>query len=485
MPTSITRENEAIGIDTMKAWLTQMAWVRPLIVEVPLFFLSIELIEIFLSKSELSLLAWRPDLYWIGIIIFGFVYGLRVGGATAIIAALIEVPWEAIVKLYGMEFTTALVHPFLMLAGGIAASLLASRDKHALLSYRQAAVEIANQVSDIEEDRQRLIEANLELEKKAVTREDTVLTLYSAAQNLSSLEIEKIYHNIPDLLIRYLNARTCSIYIYNNNQLNLVSEKAWSSPDQHPQVYDQNHGLFRLLIQKRRVLYPTDLDGVDEAVLVTPLLTKDKNLFGMLKIEEMTFADLHPNTVQTVQILSDWVMQAIENAHAYGSIAESQIHDELTNAYTFNYFQGRLVKEMNLSKRYHLDLSILFLRLDDFEQIPEDTQKTVLRVVHRVLEFQLRSDDLIARLREEDDGQFSVILPFTDAKGAAIAAERCANDINGYEFKPYEDEERILRLSWSIFETRDQSLYMHPIVIDYMSNNPEQRIDRLVERLLE
>ncbi|MBF0277386.1 MAG: GAF domain-containing protein [SAR324 cluster bacterium] len=468
----------------MNKILKQFSGLRTLILEIPLFFISIELLDRYLQRFDLSLSAWRPDLYWIGIVGFGFMYGLRFGGLVGGTAALIQIPWAELKELYGMDFTISLAHPFLMLAGGIVAGMLSSRDKNALFEFRQKAIQLATKIDHIEEDRQRLINANLELEKKAVSREDTVLTLYSAAQKLSSLEVEKIYENVPELLIRYLNARSCSVYLFDKNQLQLIAQQNWTSSEQHPQKYDRNHPLYRLLQQKGRVLYPTDLKGVDDSVLIAPLMTPDKRLFGMFKIEDMAFVDLNPNAVQLIQILGEWVMQAVENAKTYGASAQTQIQDEITGAHSFAYFQSRLGREIHLTKRYHLDLSVLFIRIKGYSKMSSDVKKTVLSMVYRVLEFQIRSDDLIARMREEDSDQFAVILPFTGAKVAQIAMKRCLADIEEFGFKPFKNKKIPLVLTWEAFETKDQSLYTHPIVVEYVSEKPDHRIDQMVERLL-
>ncbi len=467
----------------MKALLQYFSKVRVVILEIPAFFLFIEAFEIYLQTIQLSLSPFKDHLYWLGILGFGYVYGFPIAVLTATIAGLFTLNWRGIHELYAIHLASELSVPFLFLLEGILVGIFFNRDQSSLAEAQTTTRELTGRIEDLEGDRQRLIDANLALEKKAVSREDTVLTLYESAQKLGSLEVEEIFENIPGLLTDYLHAESCSIYIHENHQLALVAQQNWENDQQYPRIYEHSHPLYKLVQQKKRILTERELEGVDDAILAAPLITQDKRIYGILKIEQISFMNLHPASLQIIQMLSDWTIKAIENAQSFGARKEAQVHDEETGAHTFFYFKERLKREIRLARRYKLDLSILFVSVINFDRMDQDTQQTVLRIVYRVMEFQFRGDDIITR-GDDERYQFCLILPFTNQDGAEMAVQRCAGEIFGYEFKPFESEEELLLLAWDVVSTDDQSLFAHPIVLEIIPEDKQDRTEEMIERLL-
>ncbi len=451
--------------------------------EIPLFFLFIEGFELYLQTVQLSLAPFKDHLYWLGILGFGYVYGFSISVLTASIAGLVTINWRGIHDLYAIQLASELSPPFLFLLEGILVGIFFNRDQSSLAEAQTTVDDLTNRVTDMEGDRQRLIEANLALEKKAVSREDTVLTLYESAQKLGSLEVKEIFEHIPSLLTDYLHAESCSIYIHENHQLVLASQKNWDNDEQYPRVYDQNHPLYKLVQQKKRILSERELEGVDDSIITAPLITQEQQVYGILKIEQISFMNLHPASFQIIQMLSDWTIKALENAQSFGASKKAQVHDEETGAYTFFYFKERLQREIRLARRYNLDLSVLFVSVMNFDLMDKETQNTVLRIIYRVIEFQVRGDDIITR-GDDEKYQFCLILPFTSMEGVEMGIERCTKEIVGYEFKPFKNEDDLLLLTWEVASTGDQSLFVHPVVLDIIPEDAHDRTDEMIARLL-
>ncbi len=459
--------------------------LRASLLEIPIFFILLELFDAYLQTLQLSLQEIKPHIYWIAILTFGSVYGLPISLLMGILTALLSISWENLGHAYALSLAAELAIPLLFLLEGGIVGILSQRRQMILDERKNMSQELANQLTTLEADRQRLIEANLALEKKAVTREDTVLTLYESAQKLSSLQADEIFKNVPNLLIEYLHAEACSVYVHENHQLVMIAQLHWQNETEYPSIYDHRHPLYKLLQQKRRLLTERELEGIDEAILIAPLLTREQRLYGMLKIERMAFMNLYPASLQIFQMLSDWTMQALENAQSFGMSKQSQLMDQNTGAYTFFYFQERLKREIRLARRYHLDLSVLYVAITNFSRMEPEVQQTVLRIVYRVMEFQFRGDDLITRTSEGQQYQFYIIMPFTNREGAKVAIQRCLQDIEGYEFKPFQDnEDEILLLTWEILETQDQSLFTDEIVLEIVADDSHDRTSEMVEKLL-
>jgi diguanylate cyclase (GGDEF)-like protein len=105
-------------------------------------------------------------------------------------------------------------------------------------------------------------------------------------------------------------------------------------------------------------------------------------------------------------------------------------HDVATGLWNARHFLATLQKETRRAKRYDLDLSVLYLDVDDFREINERHGDLVgdilLREVAIVLKNKIRDIDLAARLAGEE---FGLILPETERMGAFLVAERIRKEM--------------------------------------------------------
>jgi diguanylate cyclase (GGDEF)-like protein len=99
--------------------------------------------------------------------------------------------------------------------------------------------------------------------------------------------------------------------------------------------------------------------------------------------------------------------------------------DAQTGLWNTRQFLSALQKESRRSKRYRLDLSVLYLDLDDYREVNERHGELVgdilLREIAILLKNKIRDIDMAARLAGEE---FGLILPETERMGAYLVAER-------------------------------------------------------------
>ena len=109
---------------------------------------------------------------------------------------------------------------------------------------------------------------------------------------------------------------------------------------------------------------------------------------------------------------------------------KSSAQDSLTGLYNQRYFRSALQKELRRSKRYELDLSLLYMDLDDFREINERYGDLVgdilLKEVAILIKNKIRDIDVAARHSGEE---FVLLLPETERMGAYLVAERIRHEI--------------------------------------------------------
>ena len=109
---------------------------------------------------------------------------------------------------------------------------------------------------------------------------------------------------------------------------------------------------------------------------------------------------------------------------------KSSALDPLTGLYNQRYFRSALQKELRRAKRYELDLSLLYMDLDNFREINERYGDLVgdvlLKEVAILVKNKIRDIDVAARYSGEE---FVLLLPETERMGAYLVAERIRREI--------------------------------------------------------
>lgn len=110
---------------------------------------------------------------------------------------------------------------------------------------------------------------------------------------------------------------------------------------------------------------------------------------------------------------------------AFEKTAESSISDGLTGLYNRRYFDEALTNEVNRTKRYGMEFSLLFLDLDNFKNVNDSmghkAGDVVLKRIADLILATKRGEDTAARYGGEE---FVVILPETGKIKALVIAER-------------------------------------------------------------
>jgi len=146
---------------------------------------------------------------------------------------------------------------------------------------------------------------------------------------------------------------------------------------------------------------------------------------GILLVDNsMTKNPIDDKTITILSIISHAVGIAINNSKIYSNALREAIHDELTGLHNRRYFNERLVDEVDRSRRYGSEISLLLCDIDRFKNV-NDTYghlagDKVLRLIGRIFRNKLRKTDIIARYGGEE---FAIVLLNTGKKKAFEIAD--------------------------------------------------------------
>jgi len=127
---------------------------------------------------------------------------------------------------------------------------------------------------------------------------------------------------------------------------------------------------------------------------------------------------------------------AIENVSFYKELHYLTVTDPLTHMHNYRYFINSLDYELKRLKRFHGDLALLMMDIDDFksynDQLGHLEGDELLKEIGLTINLNLREVDILCRYGGDE---FVIILPGTDKKGAIVTAEKIRNCIENTKFQ--------------------------------------------------
>lgn len=166
-----------------------------------------------------------------------------------------------------------------------------------------------------------------------------------------------------------------------------------------------------------RVLEETIQEG-DQNLCAADTAQMLKSIFDELRQMQGRFDDYSGN-LKTKTSRLDGIIESLNR------LEEAVLTDELTQLANRRGWDQRVDTEFKRFKRYDHQASLFLLDIDDFKKLNDTFGHLIgdqaLREVARVIGSCIREVDFAARYGGEE---FTVLLPDTDLKGAAVAAER-------------------------------------------------------------
>lgn len=166
-----------------------------------------------------------------------------------------------------------------------------------------------------------------------------------------------------------------------------------------------------------------------QSVLVLPLLHGDRVL-GTLTLAAARERQFPRATREILRVLSHQLSVGLQNARMYRAMEERATTDGLTGLTNHRAFQERLAQIHALAERTGRNFSLILTDIDHFKKV-NDTHghpvgDAVLKRVAAVFAGRARKVDIVARYGGEE---FVLVLPDTDAEGAAIFANKLREEV--------------------------------------------------------
>jgi len=150
--------------------------------------------------------------------------------------------------------------------------------------------------------------------------------------------------------------------------------------------------------------------------------------------------------------LAEWLASqagvALENARLHDVVQRQASTDDLTGLVNRRRFIEALQAEVERARRFGSALTVILTDLDDFKRVNDEfghhAGDIVLRSFAELMQSHMREVDVPGRIGGEE---FAILLPETDADGAASVAERMRQSLDAVSVPV--DEHRSVRVTAS------------------------------------
>lgn len=396
------------------------------LIEVVLGLVLVSVVNVYLFADDLGYSKASPHPYWLVVVLIAVRYGFSGGFWAGLSAALFFLGFKALrVAPAPLDFAEMGLwgQPLLFLVVGI---VLGEIREQQIRRYEELDLkknDLQNSYERLEKQYQALDKAKQEIDGRIISQEQTLYTLYEAAQALRSLDEQDISPAALDLLREYLQVEECSVYMLEDEQLKL---KAAIRPEgeQAPLTLSSEEGMVgRAMLQGETISLNAFLKG--DAPTVGPVIAapihhpSNSVALGVLAVDKMPFLKFTPESVKMVSMIADWCGASLVNARIHRDTKSKLIVDEILQAYTPDYLKQRLLEEYLRARRYELPLSVLVLRLPQAGNESEAGDE-ILVAFSLALKEQIRKIDLL--FLSERKGQFVLLLPNTPIQGARVVS---------------------------------------------------------------
>lgn len=179
-------------------------------------------------------------------------------------------------------------------------------------------------------------------------------------------------------------------------------------------------------------------------------LVVEARLIGILVVR-VTVDPMTGGQREDLGTIADMLGHTLHNVQTYEQLHQQNITDDLTGLYNARHFHHLMDYEIERSKRYGHDLSLIFIDLDHFKRI-NDTYghlvgSALLAEVGRFFEHNMRKINLACRYGGDE---FAILLPSTSKAGALALGGMLREALNKTKFSGGESHVITITASFGI-----------------------------------
>ena len=355
------------------------------------------------------------------------------------------------------------------------------------IENRKAFIEIFRMMNEL-----KVINESIETEKKDLRKKNQELTFINrlSSEVAYDLNWEMILPRILNTgVLNVLNPALFGMLYHINSRWNLalhlsegeINKKILGRlKEEMTQIFFSISGESVSITDNNVHLYSSDIkiSSAEEISLskqVVLPLSLAGNLLGMIAVLAKHNQEYSNDKIELLSTVSNILAMSLKNAQEYHRLKEMAVRDGLTGILNRKGFQDFLQKEFHSAKRYHRQLSLIMIDVDNFKKINDSLGHQagdfVLRELAKCLMGSIRQADIVCRYGGDE---FAILLPNTDIKQAEMLLRRILSDVRNQAFE-WESETIDVKISCGISTAGE--LEKHDTETDLISKADERLYD--------
>jgi diguanylate cyclase (GGDEF)-like protein len=327
---------------------------------------------------------------------------------------------------------------------------------------------MADSYNSIKTDFEKLQDKFPEIEKMSQDLNHRLLELYSLYQIglalSTTLDLDEILNMFKKMFRNTLRVDRFGIFLIDRSNSTLTLQTSFGMSNNIVAAktsFKFDEDIFGEALMFEKTIHVPDVqkekrfkyfnDGTNNgSFLILPLLLQQNKPIGVISLYREKTDSFKKNEISLFNKIALEISKVVDKTLLFRQTKELSITDDLTGLYNRRYFNERIDREVQRSRRYKRPLAILMIDIDHFK-IYNDINghlmgDEILKRIGHTLENNVRKTDILARYGGEE---FVVILPEIDKANAIQVAEKLRSTIEIKRF-PHEQKQPNGKLTISV-----------------------------------
>lgn len=404
---------------------------RTALIESLLFITVMLAINILFGNGD-RFLSIQPHPFWVILLLIVVQYGTYEGIVCTIMMTLaIYVQNLPVMGLSESPYNYLMRIGWLPMQWLLATVILGSlcKRKISLIEELKEQLQLAiKQDQTITTAYNKLNKMNHALETRLASELSSAMQIYKAALVIEDLPSSNRLKSLIDVVDLLIGPEKFSLYTLDQNHLSLQVNKGWDTNEAYQREFNQAHPLFKYIIQYEHPISILTAQGEEvlsnQGMVATALIDPDsKKVFGMLKIEQITFQSLNPRNLQMIYLLAEWLGLSLRKISQLEMARSETLMDRDLQIFTYHFLKEQTNYLVSLARRMKFALTRIDIRLENGDTLSDTDFLTVSRIIGQAIHSALRKVDQI--FDEEKRGEhFVILLPGTTIENANIVISK-------------------------------------------------------------
>jgi GGDEF domain-containing protein len=408
------------------------------LLEILLGIAVILFINVMWFPADMGFIGVPLSPYWIIVLFVAARYGSFPGfmaGLSCSAALLISVSYNTAIEQQ-LEFAEIPMRQIQLSAFFILIGFLLgeerSRANLRLRNLQERHHKLRDEFEALAMEHLALKNVNTELQGRILSQPDTVNTIYEAAKELVTLQVDQLYPSIMRLTKKMIGPEKCSLYIWENDKYVLKNSVGWNGGKESRRELDTQTDIVKKSMAESTVVTVADVvksNGLtwkegEDPCMVAPLFFGEQTDVpaGFILVDEISFLEFNPDKVKFLRSLADWASKSLDNAQATTMVRRKDVYDDAMRVYNFTFALRKLREEMLNAQVTGRTSCLLFVKIKDFAKTSGDDRKKVQKGLLQALNASLRASDTVTKSTQEDT--FLAVLTGSDKEGAKVVQGR-------------------------------------------------------------